>query len=91
MFMWLDIFLLNPQQPMQKAAQFLVSCGATSFTSKNSATISPPSHFNRKLPGAFGEPTKNAPAIANVRVLEVRRKKKFAGKIQRRASNSCGR
>jgi hypothetical protein len=42
-----------------------------SFTSKNSATISLEAFTKRKLPGAFGELTKNAPAIANVRVQEV--------------------
>jgi hypothetical protein len=36
----------------------------------------------RKLPGALGEPPKNAPAIANVRVQDARRKKKFI-KIQK--------
>jgi hypothetical protein len=65
-----------------KPHKFLIFCGATSFTSKNSATISPRFHFKRKLPGAFGKPTKNAPAIANVRVPEVRRKKKFSKKCR---------
>jgi hypothetical protein len=41
------------------------------FHVKNSATISPLLHLKRKLPGALGEPTKNAPAIANVRVQKV--------------------
>jgi hypothetical protein len=37
-------------------------------------------HSKRKLPGVLGEPTKNAPAIANVRAQEVRCNKKFAKK-----------
>jgi hypothetical protein len=69
-----------------KPHKFLAFCGTTSFTSKTSAAISPPLHFSvhskRKLPGAFGEPTKNAPAIANVRVQDVRRKKNFAKKCR---------
>jgi hypothetical protein len=33
--------------------------------------------FQAKIAGRFWKPTKNAPAIANVRAQEVRRKKKF--------------
>jgi hypothetical protein len=40
------------------------------------ATIS----LQAKIAGRFWKPTKNAPAIANVRALEVRRKKKFLKK-----------
>jgi hypothetical protein len=40
------------------------------------ATIS----LQAKIAGRFWKPTKNAPAIANVRVQEVRRKKKFSKK-----------
>jgi hypothetical protein len=59
-----------------KPHKFLVSSGATGFTSKNSATIS----LQAKIAGRFWKPTKNAPAIANVRAQEVRRKKKFLKK-----------
>jgi hypothetical protein len=37
----------------------------------------PPFRIKRKLPGVFGKPTKNAPAIANVRAPVVLRKKNF--------------
>jgi hypothetical protein len=40
------------------------------------ATIS----LQAKIAGRFWQPTKNAPAIANVPALEVRRKKKFLKK-----------
>jgi hypothetical protein len=42
------------------------------------ATIS----LQAKIAGRFWKPTKNAPAIANVRVQEVRRKKKFSKKCR---------
>jgi hypothetical protein len=64
-----------------KPHKFLVSSGATGFRSKQRhyfATIS----LQAKIAGRFWKPTKNAPAIANVRVQEVRRKKKFSKKCK---------
>jgi hypothetical protein len=45
--------------------------GRDEFYVKKQRHISLEAFTKRKLPGAFGELTKNAPAIANVRAQEV--------------------
>jgi hypothetical protein len=74
--------VLNPQRLVKQAAQIFTSLPAREFHVKKQrhyfATIS----LQAKIAGRFWEPTKNAPAIANVRAQEVRRKKKFLKKCR---------
>jgi len=72
--------VLDPQRPAKQAAQFFNLLQRDEFHVKKQrhyfATIS----LQAKIAGRFWETTKNAPAIANVPVQEVRRKKKFSKK-----------
>jgi hypothetical protein len=63
--------VLNPQRLTQRAAQIFSLFRRDEFHVKKQRHYFAKLHFKRKLPGAFGEATKNAPAIANVRVQEV--------------------
>jgi hypothetical protein len=74
--------VLNPQRLIQQAAQIFSLFRRAGFHVKKQrhyfATIS----LQAKIAGRFWKPTKNAPAIANVRAQEVRRKKKFLKKCR---------
>jgi hypothetical protein len=74
--------VLNPQRPVKQAAQIFSRFRRDEFHVKKQrhyfATIS----LQAKIAGRFWKPTKNAPAIANVRAQEVRRKKKFLKKCR---------
>jgi hypothetical protein len=74
--------LLNPQRLIQQAAQIFSLFGRNEFHVKKQRHYFATTSLQAKIAGRFWEPTKNAPAIANVRAQEVRRKKKFSKKCR---------
>jgi hypothetical protein len=69
--------VLDPQQLILQAAQIFSLFRRNGFHVKKQRHHFANISLQAKIAGRFWKPTKNAPAIANVRAQEVRRKKKF--------------
>jgi hypothetical protein len=74
--------VLNPQRLIQQAAQIFSLTRRDEFHVKKQRHHFANISLQAKIAGRFWRTTKNAPAIANVRAQEVRRKKKFLKKCR---------
>jgi hypothetical protein len=81
--------VLNPPRLSLQVAKLLSLSRRDDFHVKKLRHYFANISLQAKIAGRFWEPTKNAPAIANVRAQQVRRNKKFE-KMQSRTSNTPG-
>jgi hypothetical protein len=63
--------VLNPQRPVKQAAQIFSLFRRDEFYVKKQRHYFAAISLQAKIAGRFWKPTKNAPAIANVRAPEV--------------------